>query len=469
MTAGFTGGGKEAVPTQDIKVVLIGAGSQDFGVETVSGLMRERATFEGATVVLVDTNPSALDRMARLSRRANDELGANITFEATTERRDALVDADFVVISVEVDRMRTWRRDWEIPNEHGFGHVLGENGGPGGLSHSLRTVPLVVDICRDVEELAPEALVINYSNPMSRVCLAVTRYTGVRTVGLCHGFFFVYQAVGRVLGHVTAPIRTDEARAQSRAVRRWLDVQAAGINHLTFITSLRDRRTGADLYPKFRAALQQFDPNFDPISRRVDEVFGLYPIQGDTHVGEYFGRVVDVAHVGPPFEQWAEERDRSAQRLDAAASGAARAADILQLDSARDDDRAIAVMAAIVEGRNTYEHAVNVVNDGCIEGLPEWAVVEVPGVVGAHGVRGLAIGSLPPAVTEILNQQIAVQDRVVEAAVHGDRRAALQALWLDPATSTDALTAERMLSELLATHSELLLPRFRTMAPTSPS
>jgi alpha-galactosidase len=327
------------------------------------------------------------------------------------------------------------------------------------LSHALRTVPIVLDIARDVERIAPDALLINYSNPLTRVCLAATRYTSVRVVGLCHQFSYVWGAVGRVLGAVTSPPDTVEARAEQYELSQWLDVQASGINHLTFLTMLRDRRTGRDLYPSFRERLAAYDPSKDPISRRIDQVFGLYPLQGDTHVGEYFAGLAAGDHPGPEFAFWAERGAVFADRLDATARGEAPVRPLLRLERPRHDDRAAAVIAAVVEGRNSYEHAVNVVNGTCMPDLPDWAVVEVPGIIGSSGVRGMSMDRLPPAPTALLQQQIAVQDRVVEAAVHGDRDAALQALLLDPLTSSDPVGAEAMLEELLRVH-ERHLPRF---------
>lgn len=448
------------------KIVLVGAGSQDFGIESISGLMRERQALRGTTVTLMDIDASALERMAAVARQAVQELDAEVVIETTTDRGEAVRGADFVIVSVEVDRMATWQRDWEIPLEHGFNHMLGENAGPGGLSHSLRTIPLVLDICRDVEALAPEALVINYTNPMSRICLAASRYTSVRLVGLCHQFNYVYTAVGYPLGAVTAPAGTDAAREQAREVASWLDVQACGINHLSFMTHARDRRTGKDVYPILRERLRECDPSFDPISRRLYDELGLLPIGGDLHVGEFID-AGGTASEGPPFAEWSAQSAEFAERLDDVARGRAPALSLLRLDRPPAfDERAISIIASIRHGRNAYENSVNIVNDGCIQGLPDSAVVEVPAVVGSFGVRGLAMGSLPAAATALLNQQIAVQDRVVEAAVHGDRAAALQALRLDPVTTGGGVASERMLDELLEAHAQYL-PQFAAGPPVS--
>src|SRR5205823_3874263 len=166
-------------------------------------------------------------------------LGASFTIESTTDRREALPGADFVILAVEVARFDAWAKDWEIPIAHGVTHTYGENGGPGGMSHSLRQIPLVLEICRDVEALAPNALVINYSNPLTRVCLALTRYTSLRVVGLCHGIAMAYSKVGRVMGWITGEWDSREEEADGQTVADFLEVQACGLNHSTFITALR--------------------------------------------------------------------------------------------------------------------------------------------------------------------------------------------------------------------------------------
>lgn len=448
----------------DARIVLVGVGSADFGLDTLAGLFSEREALRGATLSLVDIDERSLDTVAAFVHRANAEFGDPFTVEATPDRLEALPGAGFVVISVEENRYPAWQKDWDIPVKHGIVHVLGENGGPGGLGHSLRTVPLTLGICRDVEALAPDAFVLNYSNPMTRVCLGLTRYTDLRVVGLCHGVAMAYEKVGTVMGWVTAPEGSDEWEAEVRGVEGLLEVQACGLNHFTFITDLRDKRTGEDLYPAFRERLASSDPKYQPTSKRFHDVFGLYPTLVDNHTGEYlaWARADTYPAKGWPHVNdvagWLKEDADLKQRMRAAVAGDIPVTDLVEHDPFS-HDRAPAIIAEVVEGRDAYELAVNVVNEGCIQGLPDWAVVEVPGVVGSYGVKGIAMGELPPGITAVLNEQIAIQDRVVEAAVHGDRKAVMQALLLDPVSNHDADEAEAMLEELLAAHAAQL-PQF---------
>jgi alpha-galactosidase len=147
----------------------------------------------------VDINPEALEVMTALAERLNDATGRPFTIEATAERRRALDGAQLVIIAVAVRRNERWRLDFQIPLKHGVKQVLGENGGPGGLFHAMRNIPLILDICHDIEELCPGALVLNFTNPEGRLCLAASRYTRLQFVGLCHGIGMAQVAIGQAL------------------------------------------------------------------------------------------------------------------------------------------------------------------------------------------------------------------------------------------------------------------------------
>lgn len=438
------------------KIVLIGAGSTSFGVDTLADLFTAREHLAGSHIALCDVDGARLAPVARLAERMNEATGAGFTITSATDSADVLAGAEFVITSVEVDRLARWKLDWEIPFKHGVRHVLGENGGPGGLSHALRTIGLVLGIAREVETRAPNAYLINFTNPLSRVCLALTRYTRLRVVGLCHQIGKGYDLVGHVLGltpRVSEPLPT---AAQARALQEQLDLQTAGLNHFTWIQSIRERATGRELYPEFRARLRDMEPSFEPLSRRLYKAFGLFPTAGDEHVGEYLSYAAETSDLrGYDFDaRAAHSAELDAQVEQAAAPGQ----DLDQFLRWESGERAAHIVAGIVNDWQSYEQVVNVVNHGALPGLPDWAVVELPAVIGANGVLPLRVPELPPAITAILNQQVAIQDRVVEAAVHGDRTAALQALLLDPVVGSYE-AAEEILEEFLAVHSDLL-PQF---------
>jgi alpha-galactosidase len=439
-------------PIDPPKIVLIGAGSTSFGLGTLCDLFGAHAELHGATLALVDIDAAALERMRRVAEQLNAATGQPFTLEATTDRTAALSGARFVILAIAVERNARWRLDFELPLRHGAKQVLGENGGPGGLFHAMRNIPIILDICRDIEQLCPEALVLNFTNPEGRLCLAATRYTNLSFVGLCHG-------IGMAQRVVSAALDLPEEE---------IDPRAAGLNHFTWLLSLRHRTTGADLYPAFREALHA---RFDEIEARIPwglelsrflmDTYGLWPSPSDDHVGEYLGYAWEFCGLhGYDFDA----ADRGAVAQIAQVDRWGRGEDpIAPLLSRRSGERAVAIITGVLNNTHQYELAVNVPNESggslLIPNLPPWTIVEVPAIVDAEGVHGLPVGPLPEPVAAMCRTQAAVIDRVVEAGVHGDRTLALQALLLDPVI-TSRSQAEAILDDLFAVHADLL-PQFR--------
>ncbi|HTD78241.1 MAG TPA: hypothetical protein VK898_11440 [Chloroflexota bacterium] len=182
-----------------VKIVIIGAGSASFGLNSLATLLRE-PSLRGSTLALVDINAEGLGLVYRLAERMNGAWDTGLTIERTTDRRAVLDGADFVVCSIEVGpREELWRLDWEVTLRHGVRQPYAENGGPGGFAHTARNVPHILDIARDMERLCPRALLVMLSNPLPRLCRAVTKYTSIAVVGLCHGIGHAYRKAGVVL------------------------------------------------------------------------------------------------------------------------------------------------------------------------------------------------------------------------------------------------------------------------------
>jgi alpha-galactosidase len=432
------------------QIVLIGAGSVSFGPRTLADLFVARDALRGSTISLVDVNPDSLALVRAVADRANERSGHPFVIEATTDRAAALDGAGFVIISIAVERNKRWKLDFEIPLKHGVKQVLGENGGPGGLFHAMRNIPIVLDICRDIERLAPEALVLNYTNPEGRICLAANRYTDLQFVGLCHGIGMAQDAISQVTG-----IPADD-----------IDPKAGGLNHFNWILDLRRKSTGEDIYPLLKQAIAEKGVEHIGLdgwgfgvmlSRYLMDVYGLWPLPSDDHVGEYLSYAWEYCGLHGYDFAAADRRGRELyETLRKIASGAESVAPYLEETSG---EIAIPIITGVLGNTHQYELAVNVPNKGLIPNLPEWAIVEVPATIDATGVHGVPVGPLPEPIAAMCRNQIAVIDRMVEAAVHGDRNAALQALLLDP-TITGISQAEAILDELLAVHADLL-PQFK--------
>lgn len=435
------------------KIVIVGAGSASFGLEVLSDLFAASRDLAGSTLALVDTDAEALELMSAYAQRANAQYGAGYRIEAATDRCRVLPGAQFVIVAVSRRREELWKLDWEVPLRHGVRHVLGENGGPGAFFHGARSIALVLPIARDIEKLCPDALVLNFTNPMSRVCLAVSRYTRVRMVGLCHQIGHIIMTAGRVLGRMEKPPATWPEHLETlRRMEGVFDVKAAGLNHFSWLLDIRDRDDGSDLYPALRERLRAQPPEFEPLSRYLLDAFGIIPTGGDVHCGEYVPFAHEFCEMkGYDFEEAARERTERRAHIAGVAGGTIPLPD----RPAFSGERAVAIIQGVLADANQHELALNLPNDGYIANLPRSTVVEVPGTVSAWGVRGLGIGELPAGVADLCRRQVEVMDLAVEAAVTGSRKLALQALLLDPVVP-GSRAAEGILEEMLRRQSDCL-------------
>jgi alpha-galactosidase len=368
-----------------------------------------------------------------------------------------------------------WRSDYEITLKYGVRQPYAENGGPGGFAHAARNIGPVLEIVHDMEQACPDAWFINYTNPMVRICDAIARYSDIQVVGLCHQIFAGYGMIGYVLADVLdieVPKGTISAHADpdiwprlgllARQAVEKVDVKAAGLNHFTWMLDLRDKRTGEDLYPLFAERWEAFDPTFEPLTRRVFAAFDCFPIPGDEHLCEYLPWAADP--VTKPWEKYElslydwERMDRMrGEGHDEIARMADGQASIEELRDA-DSEGALEIIENIAGAGNHYHLAVNLPNQGYITNLPEGAIVEVPGLVSGAGILGVGVGALPESVAELCRREITVGQLCVDAAVAGDRQAALQCLLLDPVVG-DLDVARQILDDYLTTYREHL-PQF---------
>jgi len=456
------------------RIVVIGAGSASFGLSTLATIMRSQA-LRGSTLGLVDIDNQGLKIMSTLGARMNREWNAQMNIESSTERADLLPGADFVILSIEAGpREKLWRQDWEIPLRHGLRQPYAENGGPAGFAHAARNIPILLGVAQDMERLCPNAWLINFTNPVPRLCLAATRYTRIKTVGLCHQLYIAHLIAFVVLAErwgIQVPpdldTHPDPMRLQDR--RRWIDlawekvdVKAVGLNHFIWITDIRDRATGEDLYPLFRQRYLTARPDFEPLTRKMFEVFGLCPGPGDSHLCEYLPWCHDPRT--KPWEtydlrlyDWAAAEQRRKERTRLAAAMAAGEQPIDGLRQVHSEG-AVELIEAIAGNTNAYIPTVNIPNQGYIPNLPDGIIVEVPAVANGTGIHGLGLDPLPEAIAELCRREAALAGLVVDAAVTGRRDLALQALLLDPMIS-DFDQAEGILNDYLEAYAEWL-PQF---------
>ena len=250
---------------------------------------------EGSTIILHDINAKALDNTFKIASEYKEKLGINITIESTTSRKEALKGASFCLISIEVgNRFDLWDQDWKIPLQYGVKQVYGENGGPGGLFHSLRIIPPILEICEDIQAICPDAYVFNYSNPMQRVCHAVTtKFPDLKFIGLCHEI----ESMRRQLPSL---METELSNIEFRA---------GGLNHFSILLDAKFKNNGKDGYPLIKKNFWNYFKDLvndhegfesEPGAERgvffkIYEDFKYLPITTDSHLGEYVQWAYSVA------------------------------------------------------------------------------------------------------------------------------------------------------------------------------
>ncbi|MCB0100929.1 MAG: hypothetical protein H6635_04595 [Anaerolineales bacterium] len=456
-------------------ITVIGAGSASFGENTLSALMRSEK-LKGSTLRLVDRNAQSLDIVHRLASRLNKEWGAGMTITAHAHHKDALEGANFVVSAIEVGpREELWKSDFEIPLKYGVHQPYAENGGPGGFIHAARNVNPVLEIVRDMEKACPDAWFINFTNPMVRICDLVNRYSKIKVVGLCHQIYAGYGMVGVALAKdlgIEVPDGLEGMHAdvmqhplQQQVVHQTVprvDIRAAGTNHFTWILSVHDRQTGEDLYPLLRKRFFEVGESFEPLTQRIFQDFGLFPVPGDTHLCEYLPWMSDP--ITKPWEKFnirlydwelmAGVRDFSLDRLNEMANGNMTLEGLLESDS----EGALEMIENIAYAGNHYHLAANLPNQGQISNLPLGAIVETPVHVNGAGIHPVHVGALPEPIAELCRRELTVAQLGIDAVVEGNYDKALQCLLLDPVVR-DMHVARNILDDYLKTY-KAHLPKF---------
>lgn len=454
------------------KIVCIGAGSYSFGLTTLVSLLRSE-TLRGSELVLVDRDAEHLEIMRKLISWLNEVWDAQMTISAYTHHRDALAGAKFVINATEVGpREGLWESDYTIPLKYGLRQPYAENGGPGGFAHAARNIMPILEIAWDMEKLCPDAWFINFTNPMQRICAAVHRHSRIKVVGLCHQLGAGYAMVGKALQKeldIVVPPQFTSTHASPKyyasmgitsiQAQEKIKITAAGVNHFTWMLAVRDRRTGEDLYPLFRDRWQKLPEEFEPLTRRVFDAFGLFPIPGDEHLCEYLPWVSDPQT--RPWEKYELElyewRDHSRERDDKWVE--LERATVQRVDPEEfipeTSEGALEIIENIQKDSNFYWEAVNLPNTGQISNLPLGAIVETPGLVSATGVTGVPVEDMPEGIAELLRREITVSHLTVDSVVTGDRNLALQALLLDPVVR-DIDVAGMVLDDYLTTYREHL-------------
>jgi len=438
------------------KLTIIGAGSLTFARTLFSDIMHV-PELRGMEVAFTDISQKNLDMVTELCQRDLDANGIPTRIFATTDRREALKGARYIVNCVRVGGLEAFETDIDIPLKYGVDQCVGDTLCIGGIMYGQRGIAAILDFCRDIREVAePGALLLNYSNPMAMLTWACLKYGGVRTVGLCHGEIHGEMQIAEVLGLKD---------------RKELDVICAGLNHQTWYLSVK--HNGEEMIGRLLEGFEKHETFRETEKVRIDVLrrFGRYSTESNGHLSEYVAwyrkrpeeieRWIDLSswingETGGYLRETREHRNWFQTEFPKLMAEPPKDYD----KDERSSEHGSYIIEALETGR-IYRGHFNVMNGGTITNLPEECVVEVPCYVDGNGISVPKVGDLPLGCAAVCSQSAWVQKLAVEAAVHGDAELLKQAALLDPLTGAVCNPPEvwQMVDEMLIAQ-EKWLPQY---------
>lgn len=431
------------------KFAFIGAGSFIFTRNLVRDILTFPA-FKDCEIALMDINPERLEMIKLACEKIVQKMGAPAKITATQNRQEALEGADGVLCTVFNGDIDIWRYDIEIPMKYGVDINIGDTRSVSGIFRALRNIPLMLDICADIEKYCPNALFLNYTNPMSMLCKAMLTQTNVNVTGLCHS-----------------------VQGTAKMLAEWLNVPlnevsyvCAGVNHQAFYLKLE--WNGKDLYPMLREKLK--DPEFYNKEIVRNEMFlhlDYYVTESSGHNSEYnpwFRKRPDLIEKycthGTNWNPGVHAFSLNS-RLEREKTWKKEMQEWLEsdeIDLNKSLEYAADIFNAYMGDHTPFVFNGNVLNKGCILNLPEDTCVEVPVLASKDGLQPMAVGKLPDHIAILVNTTAAIENLVVEAAIEKNKRKVFHAVCMDPLTSAVCSLQEikDMCDELFAINKDYL-------------
>ncbi|HET9907271.1 MAG TPA: alpha-glucosidase/alpha-galactosidase [Anaerolineales bacterium] len=432
------------------KIAFIGAGSTVFAKNLIGDIL-SFPELADVSISLMDINPERLHTSEIVANKVANFLGAKPQIEATSDRRRALDGADYAISMFQVGGYDPGTIvDFEVPKRYGLRQTIADTLGIGGIMRGLRTIPVFLDICRDMEELCPDVMFLQYVNPMAMNTWAISRASKIKTVGLCHSVQGTAEALAKDMG-----LPYDE-----------INYICAGINHMAFY--LRFEHNGQDLYPRLQQVLEakSYGRRSDGLADHVRyEVFrrtGYFVTESSEHFSEYVPWFIKRDRPDM-LEQFEIPLDEYIRRCELQIAGWKAVKDSLERGEISEiqHERSHEYGSLIIHSMETGEPRVvygNVPNHGLIDNLPQGCCVEVPCLVDKSGLQPTKIGLMPPHLAALQQTNINVQSLVVEAALTGKREHIYHAAMLDPHTAAELSLDQiwSMVDELIETHGDML-------------
>jgi alpha-galactosidase len=409
------------------KITFLGAGSTVFAKNLMGDILSYPELAE-STISLHDIDEDRLRTSKIVAHKVAETLGAKPVVEATTDRREALDEADYAISMIQVAGYKPGTVvDFEVPKKYGLRQTIADTLGIGGIMRGLRTIPVLLDMCADMEELCPDVTFLQYVNPMAMNCMAIDRATSIKTVGLCHSVQGTAEQIAR---DIDVPI--DE-----------INFFCAGINHMAFYLRFERNVAGEkeDLYPLIRQVLEEGRvPEWNRVRYEMLKRVGYFVTESSEHFAEYVPWFIKRDRPDL-IEEFNVPLDEYITRCEAQIAGWE-----LMRSQMEAPDATIPVMrskeygSGIIHSMYTGEPRVingNVGNYGLIENLPEGCCVEVPCLVDKNGVQPVAVGQIPPHLAALMQTNINVQEMTVQAALTQQREYIYYAAMLDPHTAAE--------------------------------
>jgi alpha-galactosidase len=430
------------------KICFLGAGSTVFAKNVLGDSLRVDC-LKDALITLVDIDPDRLHVSEVMLKNMNRTMGANATIESymATDARRALAGTDYVVNAIQVGGYEpSTVIDFEIPKKYGLRQTIGDTLGIGGIFRALRTIPVMLDYCRTIEDVAPGAWLLNYTNPMAMLTGAILKATGVKTVGLCH-------SVQGCASHLCWEVDLPNDNLQ------W---KIAGINHQGWLLEIS--RNGENLYPEIKRRAQLDDyVHRDTVRFEIMKRFGYYVTESSEHSSEYLPWFIK-AKAPELIDRFHIPLDEYPRRCIDQIKGWNGMRDYLLSDQPLEHERGGEYASYIFEAIETgkpFTLGGNVLNKGLITNLPNNCCVEVKCIVDRNGVTPTYVGDLPPQCAALTRTNVNVQELTIEAALTNKRDHIYHAALLDPHTAAELTIDETaaMCDELIEAHGDYL-PRY---------
>ena len=404
------------------KFVFVGAGSSVFTMRLVGDILKEDF-ISGGELALVDIDEPVLAEVTAAVNKLVAHVGKPFKVTSHNHYKPALPDADFVIFTYAVGKYEAWKRDIATSTRFGVNQSVGDTIGPGAIIRILRSIPLALEIAHEMERVCPHAYIVNYTNPEGAQCLAIQKYSKIKSFGLCHG---------------TPDTANELAEKVFNVEPDRFSYEAAGVNHITWFTKMMI--DGVDVYPQLMDKLNHCEfGKKEQVSKDLFRIFGLYPAPGDRHVEEFFSAFLRDGVMDKRDLEW---KNNNFVRIDSwRANERKLIKDILEQDIGYDrfltgsGESATHFMRALATSEITWE-MVNVMNKGYIENISDDVIVELPTFVNQFGLKPMVIGRLPDGIAakcEALGREYLL---LVDAAVEIDRQKLLQAVYLDPLCAT---------------------------------